>query len=139
MRLGPVGPSGAPVGHGPRASNNLFRGTCLKKIKKPRCRGFGWVKRALLGHLVGPWRAQWVPVGPGGPGGMFIVYLLNVYLHPQQDVGKDFSLHHNRPSSDHISDPHQTITDPHQIMSDPPRTITDPHQTMTDPHRSISG
>ena len=67
-----MGPGGAPVGHGPRASNNMFRGTCLKKVKKPCCRGFEWVKRAPLGHLVGPWGARWVPVGPGGPGGMFI-------------------------------------------------------------------
>ena len=37
------------------------------------------------------------PVGPGGAGWA----RWNVYGHPQQDVGKDFSLHHNRPSSDH--------------------------------------
>ena len=98
-----MGLGGSPIGHSPRASNNLFRGTCLKKVKKPccrgfgwvkraplghlvgpwgflnlkkvkkpRCRGFGWVKRAPLGHLVGPWGARWVPVGPGGPGGMFM-------------------------------------------------------------------
>jgi len=77
MGLGPVGPGGAPVGHGFRASNNLFRGPCIKKVKKPCCRGFGLVSRAPLGRLCfcpgGPDEARWVPVGPGG---MFIDTLI---------------------------------------------------------------
>ena len=58
VELGPVGSGGAPVGHGFRASNNLFRGPCIKKVKKPCCRGFGWVSRAPLGRLVGPWGSR---------------------------------------------------------------------------------
>ena len=66
IRWGPVGPGGASIGLGFRASNNLFRGPCIKKVKKPCWRGFGLVSRAPLGRLVGPWGSRWGPVGPGG-------------------------------------------------------------------------
>ena len=53
MRFG-----GAPVGHGFRASNNLFRGPCIKRLRNPAVEG----SDGLVGLLWGVW---WVPGGPG--------------------------------------------------------------------------
>jgi len=67
--LGPVGSGGAPVGHGFRASNNSFRGPCIKKLRNPAVEG----SDGLVGLRWGVWS---VPGGPGearcgsvGPGG----------------------------------------------------------------------
>ena len=54
----PVGPSGAPIGHGFRASNNLFRGPCIKRLRNPAVEG----SNGLVGLRWGVW---WVPGGPG--------------------------------------------------------------------------
>jgi hypothetical protein len=57
----------------------------MKKVKKPCCRGFGWVSRAPLGRLVGPRWSRWGLVGLGGPGGMFIDTRKNVLYPPIQN------------------------------------------------------
>ena len=63
-----MGPGGAPVGLGFRASNNLFRGPCIKRLRNPAVEG----SDGLVGLRWGVWwvpggldEARWVPVGPG--------------------------------------------------------------------------